>query len=159
MDDWGGIIQRQFDAIITTQELSEYFLQPFQSCVRDAKVMSVMCSYNSLNGVPSCADSYILNTVLRDYWKFGEDRWVVSDCDAVQSIFDEHHYTDSYESAAAAALKGGTDINCGSIYYFYLQQAIDEGLVVRADIEKALVRGYASLVRFVHQRLATDAGH
>ncbi|KAJ7163622.1 glycoside hydrolase family 3 protein [Mycena crocata] len=147
MDDWGGIIQRQFDAIVTTQELSEYYLQPFQSCVRDAKVMSVMCSYNSVNGVPACADSYLLNTVLRDYWKFGEDRWVVSDCDAVQSIFDEHHYTDSFPSAAAAAIKAGTDINCGSIYYFYLQDALDQGLVVREDIEKTLVRQYASLVR------------
>ncbi|KAJ7079134.1 glycoside hydrolase family 3 protein [Mycena belliarum] len=147
MDDWGGIIQRQFDAIVTTQELSEYYLQPFQSCVRDAKVMSVMCSYNSVNGVPACADSYLLETVLRDYWKFGDDRWVVSDCDAVQSIFDEHNYTSSYEGAAAAALKAGTDINCGSIYYNYLQSALDKGLVERADIEKALVRQYASLVR------------
>ncbi|KAJ6594119.1 glycoside hydrolase family 3 protein [Mycena capillaripes] len=147
MDDWGGIIQRQFNAIVTTQELSEYYLQPFQSCVRDAKVMSVMCSYNSVNGVPACADSYLLTTVLRDYWKMAEDRWVVSDCDAVQSIFDEHNYTDSYQSAAAAAIKAGTDINCGSIYYNFLQEALDEGLVVRADIEKALTRAYASLVR------------
>ncbi|KAJ6630581.1 glycoside hydrolase family 3 protein [Mycena sp. CBHHK59/15] len=147
MDDWGGIIQRQFDAIVTTQELSEYYLQPFQSCVRDAKVMSVMCSYNSVNGVPACADNYLLQTVLRDYWKFGDDRWVVSDCDAVQSIYDEHNYTDSYASAAAVAIKAGTDINCGSIYYYYLQQALDENLVVRADIEQALVRQYASLVR------------
>ncbi|KAJ7902063.1 glycoside hydrolase family 3 protein [Mycena olivaceomarginata] len=147
MDDWGGIIQRQFDAIVTTQELSEYYLQPFQSCVRDAKVMSVMCSYNSVNGVPACADSYLLTTVLRDYWKFGEDRWVVSDCDAVQSIADEHNFTSTYQEAAAVAIKAGTDINCGSIYYFYLQDALDQGLVVRADIEKTLVRQYASLVK------------
>ncbi|KAJ7702980.1 glycoside hydrolase family 3 protein [Mycena rosella] len=147
MDDWDGIIQRQFNAIVTTQELSEYYLQPFQSCVRDAKVMSVMCSYNSVNGVPACADSYLLTTVLRDYWKLGEDRWVVSDCDAVQSIFDEHNYTSSYAQAAAVAIKAGTDLNCGSIYYDYLQEAIDEGMVVRADIEKALVRQYAAFVR------------
>ncbi|KAJ6587125.1 glycoside hydrolase family 3 protein [Mycena vulgaris] len=147
MDDWGGIIQREFDAIVTTQELSEYYLQPFQSCVRDAKVMSVMCSYNSVNGVPACADSYLLNTVLRDYWKFGDDRWVVSDCDAVESIFENHNYTSSFAEAAAVAIKAGTDINCGSIYYVYLQEALDKGMVVRADIEKALVRQYASLVR------------
>ncbi|KAK7005714.1 glycoside hydrolase family 3 protein [Favolaschia claudopus] len=147
LDDWGGVIQRQFNAIVSTQEMSEYFLKPFQSCVRDAKVMSVMCSYNSVNGVPACADKYLLQTVLRDYWKFGDDRWVVSDCDAVQSIFDEHNYTTSYQAAAAVAIKAGTDINCGSIYYNYLQTALNESLVVRADIEKTLVRQYASLVR------------
>jgi beta-D-xylosidase 4 len=106
-----------------------------------------MCSYNSVNGVPACADSYLLTTVLRDYWKFGEDRWVVSDCDAVQSIADEHNFTSTYQEAAAVAIKAGTDINCGSIYYFYLQDALDQGLVVRADIEKTLVRQYASLVK------------
>ncbi|KAJ7680539.1 glycoside hydrolase family 3 protein [Mycena polygramma] len=148
MDDWDGIIQRQFNAIVTTQELSEYYLQPFQSCVRDAKVMSVMCSYNSVNGVPACADSYLLTTVLRDYWKFGEDRWVVSDCDAVESIAPPYHnYTSTFQEAAAVAIKAGTDLNCGSIYYDYLQQALDENLVVRTDIEKTLVRQYASLVR------------
>ncbi|KAF7376335.1 Glycoside hydrolase family 3 protein [Mycena sanguinolenta] len=147
MDDWGGIIQRQFNAIVTTQELSEYYLQPFQSCVRDAKVNGVMCSYNSVNGVPACADSYILQTILRDYWKYDDERWVVSDCDAVQSIADEHNYTATYQAAAAAALKAGTDLNCGSTYFSYLQDAIDEGLIVREDIEKALVRAYASLAR------------
>ncbi|KAJ7217844.1 glycoside hydrolase family 3 protein [Mycena pura] len=147
MDDWEGIIQRKFNAIVTTQELSEYYFQPFQTCVRDAKVSGVMCSYNSVNGVPACADDYILQTVLRDYWKYSDDRWVVSDCDAVESIFDEHNFTDSFEAAAAIALKAGTDINCGSTYFVYLQLALDEGLIVEADIQKALTRQYASLVR------------
>ncbi|KAJ7772573.1 glycoside hydrolase family 3 protein [Mycena maculata] len=147
MDDWEGIIQRQFNAIVTTQELSEYYFQPFQTCVRDTSVKGVMCSYNSLNGVPTCADEWLLTTVLRDYWGLGNDSWVVSDCDAVESIYDEHNYTTSYAGASALALTAGVDINCGSTYYYYLQQALDEGLIVRADIEKALVHQYASLVR------------
>ncbi|CAK5281791.1 unnamed protein product [Mycena citricolor] len=147
MDDWDGIIQREFDAIITPQELSEYFVRPFQSCVRDAKVNAVMCSYNSLNGVPTCADPYILDDILVGYYGLSEDSWRVSDCDAVQSIFENHNYTSSYQAAAAVAIKAGTDLNCGSIYYNYLQTAIDEGLVERSDIEKAMVRLYASLVR------------
>ncbi|KAJ7647119.1 glycoside hydrolase family 3 protein [Roridomyces roridus] len=146
MDDWGGVIQRQFNAIVTTQEMSEYYLQPFQSCVRDASATGVMCSYNSVNGVPACGDAYLLTTLL-SYWGFGDDSWVVSDCDAVQSIFDEHNFTTSYASAAALALKSGVDINCGSTYTSYLPEALDEGLIVRADLEKALVRQYASLVR------------
>ncbi|KAJ7072124.1 glycoside hydrolase family 3 protein [Mycena amicta] len=147
LDDWGGVIQRNFSAEVTTQEFSEYYLQPFQSAVRDAKVSGVMCSYNSVNGVPACADGYILQTILRDYWKFTDDRWVVSDCDAVESIFENHLYVDSYEAAAAVALEAGTDINCGSIYGLFLQSALDQNLTKVADIQKALVRQYASLVR------------
>lgn len=119
----------------------------------------VQCSYNSVNGVPACADDYLLRTVLRDYWKFADDRWVVSDCDAVQSIFDEHNYTTSYQAAAAVAIKAGVDINCGSIYFDYLQLALDEGLVVRADIETALVRQYASLVRYAYESFPASSGH
>jgi hypothetical protein len=35
----GGVSRHSFNAIITTQELSEYYLPSFQSCVRDAKLV------------------------------------------------------------------------------------------------------------------------
>jgi beta-D-xylosidase 4 len=41
-----------FDAQISLQDLAKYYLPPFQACTRDAKVASVMCSYNSVNGEP-----------------------------------------------------------------------------------------------------------
>ena len=39
----------------TQQDLGEYYLQPFKTCVRDVMVGSIMCSYNAVDGVPSCA--------------------------------------------------------------------------------------------------------
>ncbi|KAJ7797551.1 glycoside hydrolase family 3 protein [Mycena olivaceomarginata] len=147
LESSGGVSRHSFNAIITTQELSEYYLPSFQSCVRDAKVASVMCSYNSLNGPPACADPYLLQTILRDYWGFGEDRWVVSDCDAVSDVFATHHFTSSIEGAAAAALKAGTDVNCGSTYSANLIAARNENLITNTDISNALVRQYAGLVR------------
>ncbi|KAG6919306.1 hypothetical protein DXG01_007439 [Tephrocybe rancida] len=136
-----------FDAQVSMQDLSEYYLAPFQACVRDAKVASVMCSYNSVNGIPSCANSYLLQTVLREHWGFGEDRWVTSDCDAVNNIFNTHHYAATYPEAVAEALKAGTDIDCGSTYATYLPAAYNQSLITRADLEQALVRQYTSLVR------------
>jgi beta-D-xylosidase 4 len=84
---------------------------------------------------------------LRDYWGFGEDRWVVSDCDAVSDVFATHHFTSSIEGAAAAALKAGTDVNCGSTYSANLIAARNEDLITNTDISNALVRQYAGLVR------------
>jgi hypothetical protein len=77
-----------------------------------------MCSYNAVNGVPSCADDYLLQTVLREYWEWTkEDQWVTSDCDAVNNIYNAsswnvpkygHNYTSTPEQAAADALNAGT---------------------------------------------------
>ncbi|KAJ6594524.1 glycoside hydrolase family 3 protein [Mycena capillaripes] len=145
MENSGGVSRHSFNAIVTTQELSEYYLPPFQSCVRDAKVASVMCSYNSVNGVPACANSYLLQTLLRDYWTF--PGWVVSDCDAVSDIFATHGFTTSIAAAAGAALTAGTDINCGGTYSANLLEARNENLVTETAISQALVRQYTGLVR------------
>lgn len=84
LEDWQGTTRFDFDAKVSPQELVEYYLLPFQSCVRDARAVSVMCSYNSVNGIPSCANEYLLQTILRDLWGFSShEQWVVGDCDAV----------------------------------------------------------------------------
>ncbi|KAJ7244081.1 beta-xylosidase [Mycena rebaudengoi] len=147
LENGGGVSRHSFNAIVTQQELSEYYLPPFQTCVRDAKVMSVMCSYNAVNGVPTCASPYLLQTILRDYWGFGDDRWVVSDCDAVSDIFTGHQFTTTLAGAAGAALKAGTDINCGTTYSANLLEALQQDLVAPAELSRALIRQYAGLIR------------
>ncbi|KAH0587169.1 hypothetical protein H2248_005978 [Termitomyces sp. 'cryptogamus'] len=147
IENWEGNDRTSFNAVVTNQDLSEYYLPSFQSCVRDAKVGSIMCSYNSVNGIPSCANSYLLQTILRDFWGFNDDRWVTSDCDAVDNIFSTHHFTSTYAQAVADALKAGTDIDCGNTYAEHLPEAFNQSLITRADFEKALIRQYTSLVR------------
>lgn len=72
-----------------------------------------MCSYNAMNGMPTCADPYILQTVLREHWNWtGEGQYVTSDCDAIQNIYSPHYYTSTREQAVADALLAGTDLNC-----------------------------------------------
>ncbi|KNZ73420.1 putative exo-1,4-beta-xylosidase bxlB, partial [Termitomyces sp. J132] len=147
LENWEGIDRFSFDARVSNQDLSEFYLPSFQSCVRDAKAGSVMCSYNSVNGIPACASSYLLQTILRDHWGFNDDRWVTSDCDAVNNIFSTHHFTSTYAEAVASALKAGTDIDCGNTYAEHLPEALNQSLITRTDLERALVRQYTSLVR------------
>lgn len=147
MDNWEGIVRYGFNAVVSQQDLSEFYLPPFQTCVRDAKVASVMCSYNAVNGIPSCANSFLLQDVLRDHWGFTDDRWVTSDCDAVQNIFTPHNYTTDPAQAAADALLAGTDIDCGTFSSTYLPEALQRGLVNSTDLRRAAIRQYASLVR------------
>ncbi|KAJ6474666.1 beta-xylosidase [Mycena vitilis] len=146
LENWEGNDRTSFNAIISQQDLSEFYLPPFQSCVRDAKVGSVMCSYNAVNGVPSCADTYLLQTILRDYWGFDENRWVTSDCDAVANFID-HKFSPDLPHAAATAIKAGTDVDCGSTYGNNLGAALSQSLVNASDIAAAQTRLYTSLVR------------
>lgn len=76
--------------------------------MRDANVGGVMCAYNAVNGVPTCADPYLLQTILREHWgRTDEEQWVVSDCDSIAGVYLPHQWADTREGAVAAALNVG----------------------------------------------------
>ena len=148
-ENWHGEQRYAFSANVSQKELLEYFLVPFESCIRDAQAGSVMCSYNALNGIPTCADDFLIQTVARELWGFDklDDGWVVSDCDAVGNIWDPHHYTKTEAEAAAVALLAGTDSDCGAFYRDHLPDAYSQGLVTEADMDKSVLRLTKSLLR------------
>ncbi|KAK0189847.1 glycoside hydrolase superfamily [Armillaria mellea] len=148
LENWNGNFRYAFDAQITSQDLAEYYMPPFQSCARDSNVGSFMCSYNAVNGVPTCADPYLLQTILREHWGWtNEQQYVTSDCDAVQNIYLPHEYTATREEAVAAALIAGTDLDCGTYYPDYLPAAFEQGLFNESTLDQALIRQYSALVR------------
>jgi beta-D-xylosidase 4 len=148
LEDWEGNTRFEFNAVVSSQDLSEYYLPPFKSCARDAKVDAVMCSYNAVNGIPSCADSYLLETILREHWEWNDPgKWITSDCDAIQNVYTDHHYAQNGSQAAAESLIAGTDLDCGKTYPTYLGPAAAEGLFQNSTLDTALVRLYSSLVK------------
>lgn len=98
--------------------------------------------------MPTCADPYLLQTILREHWGWtNEEQWVTSDCDAVQNIYLPHEWASTREEAVADALIAGTDINCGTYMPIHLPAAFAKGIVNETTIDQALVRQYSSLVR------------
>jgi beta-D-xylosidase 4 len=63
LENWHGISRHSFNAIVSDQDLVETYLPPFESCIRDARGASVMCSYNAINGIPACANKFLLTTI------------------------------------------------------------------------------------------------
>ncbi|KAH9943802.1 beta-xylosidase [Amylocystis lapponica] len=148
VEDWEGNVRYGFDALVSSQDLVEYYTPSYRTCARDANVGSFMCSYNALNGVPTCANSYLLQTILREHWGWTkEDQWVTSDCDAIQNIYSPHDYTATREEAVAAALIAGADSDCGTYYPAHLGAAYDQGLYNISVLDRALIRQYAGLVK------------
>lgn len=97
-----------FDAKPPEQDLYNTYLRAFEAAVREGHVGSIMGSYNALNGVPNCANPFLLKQVLRDQWGF--QGYVVSDGGAIGNIWRFHKYAPTAEDAAAVAVKGGCDL-------------------------------------------------
>lgn len=147
IENWDGHSRLGNNMNITQQDLAEYFTPQFVAAVRDAKVHSVMSSYNAVNGVPSTANSFFLQTLLRDTWEFVEDGYVSSDCDSAYNVFNPHEYAANASGAAADSMRAGTDIDCGTTYQHHLNQSIMDGGISRNEIERGVIRLYSNLVR------------
>ncbi|KAK4574047.1 hypothetical protein LTR86_001808 [Recurvomyces mirabilis] len=145
IENWHNHGRLGNDVNITQQDLAGYYTPQFKAAVQFAKARGLMCSYNAVNGVPSCANSFFLQTLLRDTWDFGTG-FVSSDCDAVYNVYDPHGYAANRTGAAADSLRAGTDIDCGTTYSNWLPDAFDEGFVSRDDIEQALGRLYTGTI-------------
>ncbi|KAF5861944.1 hypothetical protein ETB97_012343 [Aspergillus alliaceus] len=147
IENWGNHSRLGNDMQITQQDLSEYYTPQFLVAARDAKVHSVMCSYNSVNGVPSCSNSFFLQTLLRDIFGFVQDGYVSGDCGAVYNVFNPHSYAANESSAAADSIRAGTDIDCGVSYPRHFQESFEEHGLSRQEIERGVIRLYTNLIR------------
>ncbi|WP_218736535.1 glycoside hydrolase family 3 C-terminal domain-containing protein [Cellulophaga sp. HaHa_2_1] len=127
------------NAKISEKSLREYYFPAYKATVQEANAQSIMSAYNAINGVPSTANSWLLNTVLREEWGF--EGYVVSDCGAPTYIEKSHKYVSTKEQAAKVALEGGLDLECGDdIYSKHLLTAYNKGLVTKESIDKAITR-------------------
>lgn len=136
------------DLTIPQQDLAGYYTPQFLASISYAKAQSLMCSYNAVNGVPSCSNSFFLQTLLRDTWGFDEySGYVSTDCDAAYNVFNPHNYAANVSQAAADCVRAGADIDCGTTYQYYLNSSIIEGLISRDAIETGVTRLYTQLVR------------
>ena len=128
--------RHSFNAKVSSQDLNETYLPAFRELI-DVNVEIVMCAYNRLNDEPCCGSKSLLNNLLRENWGFKGH--VVSDCGAINDIKLNHNYTTSDEQSIAYAIKGGVDLNCGSLYSL-IPSAIEKGYLSEKDLDKSLKR-------------------
>ncbi|KAM2041301.1 hypothetical protein FF1_034883 [Malus domestica] len=145
VDNWKGVDRFHFDAQVTEQDMEDTYQPPFKSCVQEGHVSSVMCSYNRVNGVPTCADPNLLQGVVRGQW--GLDGYIVSDCDSIEVYYNDIHYTATPEDAVALALKAGLNMNCGDFLGLYTENAVSSKKVEESVVDQSLIYNYIVLMR------------
>ena len=127
-------------------DLEDTYLPAFRASVTEAKVQSVMCAYNAVDGIPACASDDLMEKRLRQNWGF--KGFVVSDCGGAANIYrsDALHYTKTPEEGVAKGIKAGMDLICGDYRNKMTTEtdtivsAVKQGLLAQADIDRALKR-------------------
>ena len=130
--------RHSFDVSPSTFDMLNTYSPQFEKVIREGKVYSVMCAYNSFEGVPCCGNKK-LSDLLREDWGF--DGYIVSDCWAIRDFYEKgaHEVVATKEEAAAMAVKAGTDLNCGDTYPALIE-AVKQNLISETELDVSLER-------------------
>ena len=130
--------RHSFNVLPSKRDLWETYLPAFEDLIVDAKAYSVMGAYNRVDGESASASWMLLNDILRKQWGF--EGYVVSDCGAINDIYENHKIVDTQEQAAALGIRRGCDLNCGSVYQRALKTAVSQGLIGVKEIDLSVYR-------------------
>lgn len=119
------------------RDLRENFLPPFHAAI-DEGALSVMTSYNAIDGVPSTSNARLLRDILRAEWGF--DGFVVSDLESIDGLAASHHVAEDKRQAAELAFAAGVDVDLGANCYPLLLDAVREGRIDERLIDEAAGR-------------------
>ncbi len=124
-------------ASVGIRDLHQNFLPPFRKAI-DAGALSVMTSYNSIDGIPCTSNHYLLTQLLRNEWKFCG--FVVSDLYSIEGIHESHFVALTKENAAIQSVTAGVDVDLGGDAYTNLCHAVQSGQMDKAVIDTAVCR-------------------
>ncbi|RJP63235.1 MAG: glycosyl hydrolase [Ignavibacteriales bacterium] len=134
----GAEAGRDYNTVdMTERTLRGVYLPPYKATV-DAGVRSFMCSFNELDGIPSSANKWLLDDVLRNEWKF--DGMIVSDWNSVGELVT-HGVASDLSEAAVLALNAGVDMDMESRAYIgNIVQLVKDGKLSVAVVDEAVKR-------------------
>jgi beta-glucosidase len=125
-----------FDAQVDEKDLRETYLYAFHALVVNAKVNSVMSAYNRINGMPNSINKTLLTDILRKEWGFKGH--VVTDCGALNDVYETHKTLKGPVETAAAAIKAGINLDCSTVLQEDIIEAINQKLLTEKEVDQAL---------------------
>jgi beta-glucosidase len=126
------------EADLSQRKLRSWFLPPFEKVAREG-CKTFMLGYQSIDGVPITANSWLINDVLKGEWGF--EGILVTDWDNVGRMVWEQKTSPDFVHAAAIAVKSGNDLIM-TTWQFYdaAKEAVVRGLLSETDIDLAVRR-------------------
>jgi len=131
--------QNQGPANYSRRVLHDFHMPPFKMCIDKVKPVSVMPSYNEVDGVPSHANAWLINNLLRKEWGF--NGMVVSDYYGIDQLFNKHFVAENGKEAARKAFNCGIQFEFPQAnHYKLLPELLKEGKIKQSDIDKAVLQ-------------------
>ncbi len=117
--------------------LREFYLPPYKAAI-DAGALSVMASFNELDGVPATANKHLMQDILRDEWGF--QGFVVTDYTGINEMVC-HGYAEDEADAGRLAVNAGIDMDMQSASFLnYLKEQVESGEVSIKTVDDAVRR-------------------
>lgn len=136
---YGAVLAgREYNTVdMSERNLREVYLPPYRAAI-EAGALSVMSSFNELNGIPATANKFLLTQILRDEWGFAG--FVVTDYTAINEMV-AHGSAANEAEAARQALDAGVDMDMqGGTYLDHLKQLLAAGKIREGEIDAAAKR-------------------
>jgi len=116
--------RKDSDSRVSERAAREIYLKAFEIIVKNAKPWCIMSSYNIINGHRASENKELLTDILRKEW--GYEGMVTTDWWA---------YSEHYKEVLA-----GNDVKMACGFPQRLKEALDKGLITRADMDKCAKR-------------------
>ena len=121
--------------MISERSLRNTYFPAFKACV-DAGALTLMTSFNDVDGIPSTGNDWLLKDILREEWGF--DGMVVTDWNSSGEMI-AHGFAEDLKDATAISINAGVDMDMMSWGYIqYVKQLIEEGKLSMDTIDNAV---------------------
>lgn len=124
---------------ISKYDLMNSHILPFEKCIQ-AGALSVMPSYNEMNGTPNHASTWLLNDILRS--KLGFSGLITADQDALREMYKTHQTVPTLADAAKVGIENGiaVDLRYNVGAYDELENLVKTGVVKVASIDNLVLK-------------------
>ncbi len=121
--------------MISERALRNTYFPAFKACV-DAGALTLMTSFNDVDGIPSTGNDWLLQDILREEWGF--DGMVVTDWNSSGEMI-AHGFAEDLKDATAISINAGVDMDMMSWGYIqYVKQLVEEGGISMETIDNAV---------------------
>jgi beta-glucosidase len=126
-------------AAVTENDLWNIHLRPFRDAISEAGLLSIMPSYNEINGIPSHRNKELLTDILRNTFNF--KGIVVADYGGVYELIEHHKVAADNKEAALLAFNAGVDFDLpNNTCYKHLKELYNEGKISEKEIDEKVKR-------------------